>query len=61
VHCLPSAKAPRGLLTGLHEPQATHLDMLSAFVSPNVLAPAYPQAITAGYLSHEFGDVSIIV
>jgi S-adenosylmethionine:tRNA-ribosyltransferase-isomerase (queuine synthetase) len=35
--------------------------VLSAFVSQNVLAPAYPRAIVAGYLGHEFGDVSFIV
>ncbi|MHB8577623.1 MAG: S-adenosylmethionine:tRNA ribosyltransferase-isomerase, partial [Dehalococcoidia bacterium] len=54
-------RAVDGLLTGLHEPRATHLDMLSAFVSPVLLAPAYQQALTGGYLWHEFGDVNLIV
>jgi S-adenosylmethionine:tRNA ribosyltransferase-isomerase len=54
-------RAVDGLLTGLHEPQATHLDLLSAFVPPALLAPAYEQALRSGYLWHEFGDVNLIV
>lgn len=54
-------RAVDGLLTGLHEPQATHLDLLSAFVHPSLLAPAYQQALAAGYLWHEFGDVNLIL
>jgi S-adenosylmethionine:tRNA ribosyltransferase-isomerase len=50
-----------GLLTGLHEPQASHLDLLGAFVTPAVLHAAYDQALAAGYLWHEFGDVSLIL
>ncbi|HLZ68929.1 MAG TPA: S-adenosylmethionine:tRNA ribosyltransferase-isomerase [Dehalococcoidia bacterium] len=54
-------RAVDGLLTGLHEPRASHLDLLSAFVSPALLGPAYRQALAAGYLWHEFGDVNLIV
>jgi len=50
-----------GLLTGLHEPRASHLDLLSAFVPSELLAPAYAQALERGYLWHEFGDVNLIV
>jgi len=50
-----------GLLTGLHEPQATHLEMLAAFIAPEHLAHAYTEAIEHGYLWHEFGDVQLIV
>lgn len=50
-----------GLLTGLHEPQASHLDLLSAFVEPKRLQNAYQECIARGYLWHEFGDMNLIV
>jgi S-adenosylmethionine:tRNA ribosyltransferase-isomerase len=50
-----------GLLTGLHEPEASHLDLLGAFVDPEVLGRAYTAALDAGYLWHEFGDVCLVL
>ena len=50
-----------GLVTGLHEPQASHLDLLSAFVEPKRLQEAYQECIERGYLWHEFGDMNLIV
>ena len=50
-----------GLLTGFHEPEASHLDMLAAFVPPTVLATTYREAIEEGYLWHEFGDVNLLL
>ena len=50
-----------GLLTGLHEPEASHLDLLAAFVSPSAIQRAYAEAIEQRYLWHEFGDVNLIV
>ena len=50
-----------GLLTGLHEPEASHLDLLGAFLSPEELRAAYDEALARGYLWHEFGDVSLIL
>jgi S-adenosylmethionine:tRNA ribosyltransferase-isomerase len=50
-----------GLLTGLHEPEASHLDLLGAFVDPEVLGGAYTAALDAGYLWHEFGDVCLVL
>ena len=35
--------------------------VLSAFVPPSLLAPAYEQALTDRYLWHEFGDVNLIL
>jgi S-adenosylmethionine:tRNA ribosyltransferase-isomerase len=49
-----------GLLTGLHEPAATHLDMLRAFLPPDALREAYGEALAHHYLWHEFGDVHLI-
>src|SRR5829696_5064203 len=50
-----------GLLTGLHEPQASHLDLLGAFLDAAALERAYAAALAAGYLWHEFGDVCLLL
>lgn len=50
-----------GLLTGLHEPRSSHLRMLEAFLGPDLLARCYDEAIAAGFLWHEFGDVHLIL
>jgi len=50
-----------GIITGLHEPKASHLDMLSAFISKQHLLQGYDHAIDAGYLWHEFGDMNLII
>ena len=49
------------LVTGLHEPSASHLDLLRAFVDEPLLDRAYEEAIQRGYLWHEFGDSMLIV
>ncbi|TDV54091.1 S-adenosylmethionine:tRNA ribosyltransferase-isomerase [Actinophytocola oryzae] len=50
-----------GLLTGFHEPMASHLDMLAAIAGPGLLNETYRQAIEGGYLWHEFGDVNLLL
>ncbi|HMD01697.1 MAG TPA: S-adenosylmethionine:tRNA ribosyltransferase-isomerase [Candidatus Baltobacteraceae bacterium] len=50
-----------GLLTGLHEPQASHLEMLAAFLPEPALAQAYREALREQYLWHEFGDTHLIL
>jgi S-adenosylmethionine:tRNA ribosyltransferase-isomerase len=54
-------RAVDGLLTGLHEPRSSHLRMLAAFAGPGLLARCYAEAIGAGYLWHEFGDVHLLI
>lgn len=54
-------RAVRGLLTGLHEPQATHLLMLAALASPAHLKLTYREALSKGYLWHEFGDLHLLL
>lgn len=54
-------KAVDGLLTGLHEPEASHLDLLTAFLAADVIRSAYEEAVQQGYLWHEFGDLNLIV
>lgn len=50
-----------GLLTGFHEPEASHLDMLRAFADTPLLASAYDHALANGYLWHEFGDTHLVL
>jgi S-adenosylmethionine:tRNA ribosyltransferase-isomerase len=54
-------KAVDGLLTGLHEPEASHLDLLSAFLPAKRIHEAYKDAIQRKYLWHEFGDMNLIL
>ena len=49
------------VLSGFHMPEATHIDLLRAFVDDELLQQAYAHAARAGYLCHEFGDVHLIV
>jgi S-adenosylmethionine:tRNA ribosyltransferase-isomerase len=50
-----------GLLTGFHEPEATHLAMLEALTSRRHLAVTYREALRQKYLWHEFGDLHLIL
>jgi S-adenosylmethionine:tRNA ribosyltransferase-isomerase len=49
------------LLTGFHEPRATHLAMLEAIAGHDHVQRAYDAALARGYLWHEFGDLHLIV
>lgn len=50
-----------GLLTGWHEPEASHLAMLEAIVGRELLEKSYSAALEEGYLWHEFGDVHLVL
>ena len=54
-------KAVDGLLTGMHEPEASHLDLLTAFLSAEDIKVAYTDAVDRQYLWHEFGDLNLII
>jgi S-adenosylmethionine:tRNA ribosyltransferase-isomerase len=54
-------RAVDGLLTGWHEPDASHLQMLEAVVGRAVLDVAYAAASAENYLWHEFGDVNLLL
>src|SRR4051794_13057457 len=55
------ARAVDGLLTGWHEPEASHIQMLEAVAGRPVLDVSYASASAEGYLWHEFGDVHLII
>ncbi|MFD4144026.1 MULTISPECIES: S-adenosylmethionine:tRNA ribosyltransferase-isomerase [unclassified Streptomyces] len=54
-------RAVDGLLTGLHEPEASHLLMLEAIAGRAALSCSYREALRLRYLWHEFGDVHLIL
>ncbi len=55
------ARIVDGLITGWHPPEASHLDLLRAVASPELVASAYDRALAGGYLWHEFGDSCLLL
>ena len=54
-------RAVDGLITGWHEPEASHLQMLQAIADEELLEKCYREALAHGYLWHEFGDSHLIL
>ena len=54
-------RAVDALLTGLHEPRASHLAMLEAICGDEHLRIAYAEALHERYLWHEFGDLHLLL
>ena len=57
-HGLRTANA---LLTGMHEPEASHLAILETLAGLSHIKTAYKAALQEGYLWHEFGDLHLIL
>ena len=54
-------RAVDGLITGWHEPRASHLQLLAAVAGDELLRRSYAAALERGYLWHEFGDSHLIL
>ena len=54
-------RAVDGLITGWHEPDASHLLMLEAIAGRQLLERSYAAAVACGYRWHEFGDSHLIL
>jgi S-adenosylmethionine:tRNA ribosyltransferase-isomerase len=50
-----------GLITGWHNPQASHLLLVEAVAGPELSQAAYDAAVRGGYLWHEFGDSALLL
>ncbi|HEY8763685.1 MAG TPA: S-adenosylmethionine:tRNA ribosyltransferase-isomerase [Solirubrobacteraceae bacterium] len=50
-----------GLITGWHEPEASHLQLLEAVAGRPLLERCYREALEHRYLWHEFGDSHLIL
>lgn len=61
VHPQTGVHTVDGLLTGFHDPQASHLAMLYAIAGQELIRSGYAEAVHHGYLWHEFGDSHLIL
>ena len=54
-------RAVDGIITGWHEPLASHLQLLEAIAGDALMQRCYASAHAHGYLWHEFGDSHLIL
>jgi S-adenosylmethionine:tRNA ribosyltransferase-isomerase len=54
-------RAIDGLLTGWHESESSHLELLEAAAGAELLERSYRAALEHGYRWHEFGDLHLIL
>jgi S-adenosylmethionine:tRNA ribosyltransferase-isomerase len=50
-----------GLVTGVHEPMASHVVLVEAVAGARLTQAAYDAAVAEGYLWHEFGDSALLL
>jgi S-adenosylmethionine:tRNA ribosyltransferase-isomerase len=55
------ARVVSGLVTGWHEPEASHLALLVAVAGRALVERAYAAALDEGYRWHEFGDSCLLL
>jgi S-adenosylmethionine:tRNA ribosyltransferase-isomerase len=55
------ARVVGGLVTGLHNPDASHLLLVEAVAGAELTQRAYDAAVAGDYLWHEFGDSCLIL
>jgi S-adenosylmethionine:tRNA ribosyltransferase-isomerase len=55
------ARVVDGLVTGWHEPGASHLMLLESVAGPALVGAAYAAAVRERYLWHEFGDSALLL
>ena len=54
-------RAVDGILTGWHEPRASHLRLLETVAGRAVVEESYAAALEARYRWHEFGDLHLVL
>jgi S-adenosylmethionine:tRNA ribosyltransferase-isomerase len=50
-----------GIISGWHEPAASHLLLMEAVAGQSLLEASYAAALAAGYHWHEFGDLHLVL
>lgn len=55
------ARVVGGLITGLHNPDASHLLLVEAVAGATLTQRAYDEAVAGPYLWHEFGDACLLL
>jgi S-adenosylmethionine:tRNA ribosyltransferase-isomerase len=61
IHPQRGVQVVDGLVTGFHDPLASHLAMLYAVAGRETIQDSYRVAVEQGYLWHEFGDSHLIL
>lgn len=61
IHPGRPVRSVDGLITGLHDPLASHLAMLYAIAPQDLVREGYAEAVREGYLWHEFGDSHLLL
>ncbi len=61
IHESYAMKIAGGLLTGFHEPRASHLNMLQSLAGFDHIKKAYAAALGGKYFWHQFGDLHLIL
>ncbi len=54
-------RAVGGLITGWHEPEASHLELIAAVAGEELIDRSYATAHALGYHGHEFGDFHLVL
>ena len=54
-------RAVDALITGWHDPEASHLELIAAVAGPEIVERSYATAHALGYHGHEFGDFHLIL
>ncbi|MDE9366112.1 S-adenosylmethionine:tRNA ribosyltransferase-isomerase [Luteipulveratus sp. YIM 133132] len=55
------ARVVDGLITGWHNPEASHLLLVESIAGAGLTQAAYDAAVDEGYLWHEFGDSALLL
>lgn len=55
------ARVVDGLITGWHDPAASHLLLVESVAGPELTQRAYDEAVAEGYQWHEFGDSALML
>lgn len=55
------AQVVDGLITGWHNPEASHLLLVESIAGAELTQAAYDSAVREGYLWHEFGDSALLL
>ena len=53
--------AINGLISGWHDPEASHLMLVEAVAGRGTLDRSYARALDAGFAGHEFGDFHLVL
>jgi len=61
IHPGRPVRTVNGLITGLHDPLASHLALLYSVAPKEVVRAGYAEAVREGYLWHEFGDSHLLL